>query len=97
MTPFSATATIRATLKSSDRDSGRDMRMEAVSVEGKIPVFKPEDIGHVGVYYHCRQRISLAFKLPVGLFDMVGLQMRVTQRMHELAWLQAGHMGHHQS
>ena len=79
MTPFSATATIRAMVilsdtapgSASDGDGRRDMRVEPVPVEREIVVSESEYVGHVGVQRHRRQSIGLPLQLGIGLFDVI--------------------------
>ena len=72
------------------------MRVEPVPVERKIVVFKTENIGDVGVQCHCRQRIDLPLKLGIGLFDVIGIEMRISQRMDKFTGLQPRRLCHHQ-
>ena len=96
MMPFSATATISEIRKSSDRDSSRDMRVEAIPIQSEIVVGKSEYIVNLGIQRHPWQQIWIAQQLLVGLLDMISVKMRIAQCMYEIARLQPCRLRDHQ-
>src|SRR5512146_19768 len=71
----------------SDSDRRLDRRMRLVALETEILVAKAENVFYRRVEMHQRQWPRRARKLLARLIQVIEVQMRVTQRMHELAWL----------
>jgi len=56
---------------------------------------KGKQVADLRIEAHGRQRLRRARKLQLRLLEMVGVEMGVTQRMDEVARLQARHLCHH--
>lgn len=72
------------------------MRVRFVADQLEILETEGEQILHLGVELHGRQRQRLAGQLQVGLFQVVGVKVAVTARPDELAGLQAADLRDHQ-
>ena len=77
-------------------DWGGNGRMRPVIDQFEVLVTEVEYIVHLGIDLHLRRWHGLSGQLQVRLLQVVHIQVRVTQRMHELAGLQAGYPGNHQ-
>src|SRR5581483_4204522 len=75
----------------SHRDFGLDMRMRVVALEFEVFVAEAEDILHVGIDLHRRQRPGRPCQLQSRLLEMIGIEMGVAERVHEIARLQSRH------
>ena len=64
----------------------------------KLEVFKPEAeyILHFRVKRHPRLGFWITAQLLFDLFQMVKIDMRITECMDKIAWLQFTYLGHHQ-
>src|SRR6201996_3279935 len=71
------------------------MRMRLVVLEREIPMAEGEDVLHFGIYAHRGQRKGLARKLLARLVEMVEIEMRVAEGVHELAGREPRHLRHH--
>src|SRR5258707_7648574 len=69
--------------------------MSLIILQGEIPITETEDVRHLWVQCHHRQRIGTPRELLARLIEMVEIKMRVAETMHELARLQAGDLRHH--
>src|SRR5947208_2212985 len=74
---------------------GLDVRVRIVAFERKVLVAEREDILHVRIDLHDRQRTRRPRQLQPRLFKVVGVEMRVAERVHEIAGLQSRHLRHH--
>src|SRR5438105_12515910 len=83
-------------MRALDCDRRADRRVRVVALEGEILVPEGEEILHRGVEAHRRQRLWRACQLLVGLLEMVEVEMRVAERVHEFAGLVPGRLRHHQ-
>ena len=69
----------------------------AIDVEpAEIPVAEIEERFHIGVQPHHGQRPRFARQLLVGLFHVVQVEVRVAERMDELAGFEAAYLRRHQ-
>src|SRR5690606_11962611 len=91
MTPFAATATTILTSTTSHRDRRADGGIGDVAVEPEILEAEGEDVLDLGVDPHPRQRLGRALQLLPRLPEMVGVEVRIAQRVNEVARLQARH------
>ena len=76
-------------------DRALDVRMRFVTHKLEILEFEIEDVFDVGVHVHFRKREEIAGKLFFHLFQMVRVDMRVAERMDEIAGFQAAHLRDH--
>src|ERR1700722_20397439 len=74
---------------------GLDMRVRVVAFEHEVFIAEREDILHRRVDLHHRQGAPRTRQLQPRLLQMVRIQMRVAERMNEVAGLEAGDLGHH--
>ena len=81
--------------RASDRDRRLDAGVGDVIFQPEILEAEGEKVLHFRVDPHRRQRLGRARKLLARLLEMVGVEMRVAQRMDEIAGLQPGHLRHH--
>ena len=79
-----------------DRDRCLDVRMGLVADQLEVLEAEVEQILHLGIQLHARQRQRLAGQLQVGLLQVVGVQVAIAAGPDELARLQAGDLRHHQ-
>ncbi len=63
------------------------MRMRLIALEPEVFVSEAEDVLHIGIDVHARQRIRRARQLQLSLLDMIEIKMRIAERMDELARL----------
>src|SRR4051812_31844867 len=99
MTPFAATAAMRVMpvkCPRLHRDLRLDMWMRFVALEREILVVEGKNISNRGIEAHARQRARRACELQPRLLDVVEIEVRVPERVDELARLIAGHLRHHQ-
>src|SRR6476659_8455366 len=80
----------------SHRDLGLDMRVRVVAFEYEVFIAEREDVLHVRIDLHCRQRPRRARQLQPRLIEMVRIKVSVAQTMNEVAGLEVGHLRHHQ-
>ena len=66
-----------------------------VTDQFEVLVTEVEYIVHPGIDLHLRRRHGLSGQLQVRLLQVVHIQVRVTQCVHELARRKTGHPGHH--
>ena len=71
------------------------MRPWMIVGEFKIFIFKVENVFHLRIDVHLRQRTWLTAQLQLSLFQVVEVEMCVTRGMDELAWLKSSNLGHH--
>src|SRR5437762_5691134 len=66
-------------------------------IAGDLEILEAEriDLLHVALDDETRQRQGHAFQLLVGLIEMIEIEMRITERMHELASFEAADMSDH--
>src|SRR5882757_3084907 len=74
---------------------GLDVRVRIVAFERKVLVTEREDILDVRIDLHDRQWTRRPRQLQPRLFQMVGVEMRVAERVHEIAGLQPRHLRDH--
>src|SRR5215475_4115559 len=105
ITPFSAIATMRtrgigctvsAMRRTSHRDLGLDARVRIVGLERKVLVAEGEQVGDRRIEAHARQGSGRALELQPRLLEMVQVEVGVAEGVDKLAWLEAGHLRHHQ-
>src|SRR5665213_444587 len=77
------------------RDRSLDVRMRVVAFEREVFVAERENVLHLRIDLHHRQRPGWARQLQPGLLEMVGIKVSVAERVHEVARLEAGHLRHH--
>ena len=82
MTPFSAMATNTA-ISMSDRDRRPDRRVGDVVVQPEIVEAEGEQVVDLGIDPHPRQRLGRAAELLARLVEMVGVEVRVAERVDE--------------
>ena len=70
--------------------------MRPVIDQFEVLVVEIKNTAYPGIDLHLRRRQGFSGQLQVRLLQVVHIQVRVTQRMHELAGLQAGYLGNHQ-
>src|SRR6516225_3504556 len=92
---FSYSASSRTKSRTSPASPGRTRRMLIVTDELEILVTEGEDILHVRIDPHHRQRTRRARELKPRLLQMVGIEMGVAERMHEVAGLETRDLRHH--
>jgi len=69
--------------------------MWIIPLQAEILVLEIEDRPALRVDDHLRQRPRRAGELKLGLFEVVEVEMRVSQRVDELPRLQISHLRHH--
>src|SRR5262249_25876636 len=69
--------------------------MRLVILQREVFVLEREDVLHVGIELHLRQRIGAARKLLARLIEVVQIEMRVAERVNELAGLQSSDLRDH--
>src|SRR6266481_5059060 len=74
--------------RGSHRDRSPDRRVRIVALEREILVAEAEEILHFGIEPHARQRPRRAQQLLLRLFEMIEVEVRVAQRVHEFPGLQ---------
>src|SRR5262245_49228429 len=77
------------------RNCRRDVRVRVVAGQLEILVAVPEEVRHVRVEVHPGERPGRAGELQVGLLHVVKIEVGVSQRVNEVAWLQPCHPGQH--
>src|SRR5690606_14591326 len=80
----------------SDRYRRLDVRMRLVADQLEILEAEAEQVLHLRVELHRRQRQRLAGQLQIGLLQVVGVQMAVTAAPDELARREVADLRHHQ-
>lgn len=65
------------------------MWMRVIALEGEIIVFKVEKIVDGGVDYHLGQRSRLPGELQTCLVEMIDVEVRIAEGMHEVAGTKA--------
>ena len=63
--------------------------------EHEVLVSERENVLHLGVEVHVRQRSGLAGELQLHLLDMVGVDMRIAEGVDEVACAEIGYLRHH--
>lgn len=71
------------------------MRVRVVAFDADVLELEGKDILHVRVQLQGRQWPRVARQLQLGLVDMVAVEMRITQRMYEIADAVAADLGQH--
>ncbi len=69
--------------------------MRIVAINADVIELEAEQIGHLRVQPQRRQRARFTRQLLAGLFEVVRIQVRVAQRVHEIADAQTGGLRHH--
>ena len=72
-----------------------DRRPRVIALEGKILVAESENILHLRIEFHYRQRPRRAGKLLAHLVEMVEVNVGVTGSMDKFSRLQAAYLGYH--
>src|SRR4051794_26134907 len=87
------------TFNRSHRDSysylGLDMRVRVVAFEREVFIAEGEDILHRRVDLHDWQRPRRARQLQPGLLEVIGVEMRVAERVNKITRLEPAHLRHH--
>src|ERR1700678_435840 len=101
MAPIGAAPTIARMVPQSagerlNRDRGLDAGMGLVILQGEILVLESEDVLHRRIQFHGGERIGLARQLLFRLGDVIEIEMRIAQTVHEFAGLKTDHLRHHQ-
>ncbi len=73
----------------SHRHLGLDVRVRLVAFEREILVAEREQVGHRRIEQHARQRARRARELQPRLLEMIEIEVRVAERVDELAGLRA--------
>src|ERR1700730_18029089 len=79
----------------SHRDLGLDVRVRVVAFEHEVFVAECEDILHIRIELHHRQRPRRARQLQPGLLEVVGIEVSVAQCVNEVAGLEARYLRDH--
>src|ERR1700730_17797919 len=79
----------------SHRDFGLDMRVWVVTFEFEVLVAEAENVLHIGIDLYRRQRPRRTRQLQPRLIEMIGIELGVAERVHEVARLQSRHLRHH--
>src|SRR3984893_6765127 len=79
----------------SHRNLGLDVRVRVVAFEHEVFIAEREDILHIRIELHHRQRPRRTRQLQPGLLEMVGIKVNVAERVDEVAGFQAGDLRHH--
>src|SRR5882757_9129224 len=74
---------------------GLDVGVRVVAFEHEVLVTEREDVLHIGIDLHHRQRPRRPRQLQPRLFEMVRVKMRIAERVHEITRLQSRHLCHH--
>lgn len=63
----------------------------------QFKIFVPEakNIFHIGIYFHIGQRSRLTRKLQFHLFQVVQVDVGITEGVNEFTLLKSRHLGHH--
>src|SRR3954447_23064153 len=69
--------------------------MRLVALKREIFIAKRKQVVDSGIEFHARHSPRLARKLQTRLVDVVEIEMRIAQRMDELAWPIAGDLCNH--
>src|SRR5512138_1257529 len=72
-----------------------DRRVRVVALEREILVAEAKDVRHVRVELHRRQGPRRAGKLLARLVEVVEVEMRIAQRVNEVAGCKASRLRHH--
>src|SRR6476646_132882 len=73
-----------------------DVRMRIVVLDREIFIAKREYVLHRRIQTQRRQVSWRARQLKPRLLEVIEIQMRIAERVDEVAGLVAGHLGHHQ-
>ena len=71
------------------------MRVGVVILEGEVAVVEAEDVLHIGVDAHGRQRPRVTGELQAHLVEVVLVDMRVAEGVHKVARLEVADLRHH--
>lgn len=82
-------------VRPSDRDRRLDAGVRVVVLHRDVVEFELVDLGDGGVEPEGRQRTRLACQLQVRLLDVVGVEVTVTTRPHEVTHAKPGYLGDH--
>src|SRR5574337_604766 len=85
----------RARPPSLHRNDRLDRRVRIVTLDGDVLVAEVEHRAYRRIELQPRQRPRFATQLQARLLDMVVVQVRITQGMHEIAHAQAADLRHH--
>ena len=69
--------------------------MRVVALDGDVFEVEGVELGDGGVERERRERPRLTGELEPGLLDVVGVEVCVAQRVHEVADLETSHLGNH--
>src|SRR5688572_9388963 len=92
--PFGS-ASVGPGRRGSNRDRSSDAGVRLVADQLEIGRGEREDVAHLGVEPHLRQRPRLALQLQARLLLVVLVEVHVPEAVDELSRLQATHLGHH--
>ena len=82
-------------MNKSNGDHSFDMRMRVVILKLKVRIAEFKKIFHFSIDVHARQRARRTAKLEPYLFHVIGINMRIAQRMHKIARFQARYLCYH--
>src|SRR4051812_39729905 len=95
ITPLRARAATRTMRVISDSDGGLDARVGVVALDGDVLEVEGVELGHRRVEPQRRQGPWLTGELEPRLVEVVHVEVGVTQRVHEVADLEPGHLRDH--
>src|SRR5689334_19170892 len=95
MTRLRAMATTSDRITASNRDRRLDRRVRVVSLEAEVVEGEREEVLHRRVEVHHGKRARRARELLARLLEVVEVEVRVAQRVHEIARLEARHLRDH--
>lgn len=71
------------------------MGMRVIALESEIGIFETEDILHLRINLHDRQRTRFAGYLETSLLEMVEIEVGVAESVDEIARLKVAYLRHH--
>ena len=72
-----------------------DVFVKPIFAQLEVLETEPEQIVDFRIEPHPRQRIRFTPELQARLRQVVGIQVRITERMHEIAGFEPGYLRHH--
>ncbi len=78
-----------------NRNRRRYRWLRLVTFQHEVIESEGEQVAHLGIDLHDRQRPWRSRKLRLYLLEMITVNMRIIQRVHKLPQLQITHLGHH--
>src|SRR5215203_3402690 len=79
----------------SDGNGCPDTRVRVIALDGDVLQVEGVDLLHRGVEPQGRQRPWLPGELEPGLVEVVRVEVRVAEGVHEVSDPEPGHLGHH--